>query len=229
MDLYRSTTRKKKTSQESRKLKELLENDPDSVNIFDSNIIDDFYPARPNELEEVCLYDFIKHYAYCGSDSSGNRKYRKLIKPHLPNHRLYDPSKENERESYYFSLLLLFVPFRDESDLIGEHGSAEQAFNSFLASSSDMKGHPEKLLKMFQAQVKVREINEHSEAVEEVKKDDENELEGVEIVGEAIATMNNVHDMDVNKANDFNLDERIEILNSDQLHVFTTVNEHLHH
>ena len=27
------------------KLKELLENDPNSLNIFDNNIIDDFYPA----------------------------------------------------------------------------------------------------------------------------------------------------------------------------------------
>ena len=92
-----------------------------------------------------------------------------------------------------------------------------------------MKGHHEKLLKMLQAQVKVREINEHREAVEEVKKDDENEPEGVEIAGEAVAAMNDVHDMDVNKANDFNLDKLIEMLNSDQLRVFTMVSEHLHH
>ena len=63
-----------------------------------------------------------------------------------------------------------------------------------------MKRHHEKLLKMLQAQVKVCEINEHREAVEEVKKDDENELEGVEIAGEVVAAMNDVHDMDVNKA-----------------------------
>ena len=92
-----------------------------------------------------------------------------------------------------------------------------------------MKGHHKKLLKMLQAQVKVCEINEHREAVEELKKDDENEPEGVKIVGEAVAAMNNVHDMDVNKANDFNLDERIEMLNSDQLRVFTIVSKHLHH
>ena len=210
------------------KLKELLENDPNSLNIFDNNIIDDFYPARPNELEEICLYDFIKHYTYCGTDSSGNRKYRKLIKPRLPNHRLYDPTKENERESYYYSLLLLFVPFRNESDLIGEHGSAEQTFNSFLAPSNDMKGHHEKLLKMLQAQTKIHEINEHRETVEHVKKDDGNEPEGLQITGEAVAAMNDVHDMDANKANNFNLHERIEMLNSDQLHVFKMVSEHFH-
>ena len=43
-------------------LKKLLESDPDSVNIFDQNMIDDFYPGRPKELEDLCLYDFIKLY-----------------------------------------------------------------------------------------------------------------------------------------------------------------------
>ena len=74
-------------------LKELLDSDPDSVSIFNSNLIDDFYPARPAELENVCLY---KYYTYYGVDSSGNRAYRVLEKPRLPNHRLYDPTKENE-------------------------------------------------------------------------------------------------------------------------------------
>ena len=33
--------------------------------------------------------------------------------------------------------------------------------------------------------------------------------------------MNNVHDMDDNKVNDFNLHKHIEMLNSDQLRIFT--------
>ena len=55
-------------------LKKLLESDPDSVNIFDQNMIDDFYPGRPKELEDLCLYDFIKWYVYSGIDSSGCRQ-----------------------------------------------------------------------------------------------------------------------------------------------------------
>ena len=146
--------KRKRRLKDHGKLKELLENNPDSINIFDSNTIDDFNPAQPNELEQVCLYDFVKYYTYCGIDSSGNRKYRKLVKPRLPNHRLYDPNKENERESYYYSLLLLFVPFRCESDLIGDHNSAEQAFNDFLALSGGMKDHHEKLLKCYRLKPK---------------------------------------------------------------------------
>ena len=137
--------KRKRRVRNHNKLKELLENDPDSVNIFDSNVIDDFHPAQPDELEDVCLYNFVKWYVLSEVDSSGNKMYRKLLKPRLPNHRLYDSTKPDQQEDYYYSLLLLFVPFRCESDLIGEHSSAEQAFKKFLTSSSDMEGHHEKL------------------------------------------------------------------------------------
>jgi len=116
-----------------------LDREPDFVDIFEGNIIDDFYPKRPDELENVCLYDFVRWYVLLETDSVGNRKYRKLNKSHLPNHKLYDPSKEDQREDYYYCLLLLFVPFRNESDLLGTHHSAELAFNHFISSSSSME------------------------------------------------------------------------------------------
>ena len=94
----------------------MLDTEPDSANIFESNIIDDFYPKRPDELEDICLYDFVRWYVLSETDCHGNRRYRKLNKPHLPNHKIYDPNKEDQREDYY-CLLLLFVPFRNEDDI----------------------------------------------------------------------------------------------------------------
>ena len=38
-------------------------------------MIDTFYPQRPSELEDVCLYDFVANY---GLDTHGKRQYRKL-------------------------------------------------------------------------------------------------------------------------------------------------------
>ena len=87
----------------------MLEKEPDSNNIFENNVIDVFYPTRPDQLEDVCLYDFVRWYVLSKVDCHGNRQYRKLNKPRPPNHKLYDPSKEDQREDYY--LLLLFVPF----------------------------------------------------------------------------------------------------------------------
>ena len=204
----------------------MLDSDPDSVNIFNSNLIDDFYPAQPGKLENVCLYDFVKHYTYNRVDSSGNTAYRKLEKPYLPNHHLYDPTKENERDSYYYSLLLLFVPFRDEADLIGENKSAEQAFNEFLTSHADMKCHHEKLLKMLEAHNKV---NNAREKFEDLKDDDKSEPEGVHISEEAMAAINDVHDIDSCASNDFDLHKHIEMLNVDQFRAFKMVTYHLCH
>ena len=62
------------------------------------SLIDNFYPTRPKELENVCLCDFFAHYKYDGNDKNGERKYRKLTKLVLPNHKIFNPLKEEERE-----------------------------------------------------------------------------------------------------------------------------------
>ena len=95
-------------------LQEIAKENPDSENIFEDNLIDTYYPQRPINLEALCLYDFVANYDWYGKDDSGNRKYKKLTKSGLPNYKLFDPEKEYEREDYYYSLILLFVPFRDE-------------------------------------------------------------------------------------------------------------------
>ena len=95
----------------------LQETDPNSTDIFDSNLIDTFYPDWPQDMEKVCLYDLVKHYEKKVADN-GEVKYRKCNKPILPNHKIFDPNKEHQREDYYYSLLLLFVPFREEGDLL---------------------------------------------------------------------------------------------------------------
>ena len=111
------------------KLQELGKSDPGSTEIFEDSVVDTHYPQRPNDVEKVCLYDFVKYYVKCKDDNLGQHKYRKLVKPCLPNHRIFDPNKENQREEYFYSMLLLFVPFRDERSLLAQGESAEAAFN----------------------------------------------------------------------------------------------------
>ena len=41
-------------------LKNLAERTPDSCDLYESGLVDTFYPQRPDELEECCLYDFKK-------------------------------------------------------------------------------------------------------------------------------------------------------------------------
>ena len=94
-----------------------------------------------------------------------------------------------------------------------------------------MGEHHEKLTKMLKAQSKIHEINEHCAATEEIcsKKDDPDESEGMQLAGEAQAAMNDVRDMDIGEVDGFDLKERIQKLNSDQLIVFENISGHLYH
>eukprot|EP00731_Ephydatia_muelleri_P001725 Em0001g1725a len=141
-------------------LVEMEKNNPGSTDILEGSVVDLYYPTRPEELENVCLYDFVKWYAYSGTSDNVTRVYQKLQKPILPNHKLFDPSIENQREDYYYSLMLLFIPFRDESNLTAENETAELAYNRFIVENADLSKHHEKLQALLKAQTAVRKINE---------------------------------------------------------------------
>ena len=119
-------------------------------------------------MENVCLYDFVANYVKCGVDKHGKTVYRRLTKSVLPNHKLYNPNKDNERESYFYSLLLLFVPFRNEDNLSDETESYENAFRRHMKSSKALNVHHDKLQSMLQAREKVAKINEARKA-EQIK------------------------------------------------------------
>ena len=82
------------------------------------------------------------------------------MKPCLPNHRLFDPNKENQREDYFYSMLLLFMPFRNEGTLLAENETAEEAFNRLIEANSSMYKHHDRLQQMLKLHAKVKEINE---------------------------------------------------------------------
>ena len=76
-------------------LVEMEKNNPGSTDTLEGSVVDIYYPTRPEELENVYLYDFVKWYAYSGTSDNGTRIYQKLQKPILPNHKLFDPLIEN--------------------------------------------------------------------------------------------------------------------------------------
>ena len=96
------------------------------------------------------------------SRDDGNRKYTKLKKTRLPNHKLFDPQKENQREDYFYSLILLFVPFRDESSLLLHNETTEEAFHRLMNDSSS--AYHAKLQRILDAQSKIKDINKARQA-----------------------------------------------------------------
>ena len=80
-----------------KQLKQIAEHNPDNEDIFEDNLVDNFYPQRPQQLEDICLCDFVANYNWPGKDRQGRRTYKKLTKPKLPNHKLFDPENENQK------------------------------------------------------------------------------------------------------------------------------------
>ena len=62
---------RKRRIKDHSKLHEIREHDPNSINIFESNLVDTFYPERPDEMEDVCLYDFVANCTKSGVDKNG--------------------------------------------------------------------------------------------------------------------------------------------------------------
>ena len=55
IDVSPSHNRKRRLRNHSK----LVEINPDSTDIFEENLVDNFYREQPDNMEEVCLYDFV--------------------------------------------------------------------------------------------------------------------------------------------------------------------------
>ena len=169
--------KRKRVLKNYKDIKLLHDNDPNSQDILAPNIIDDIYPKRPKELEYVCLYEFIQWCNRYGiGHSTGYTKCVKRLKPILFNHRLFDTSKEDQVNAFCYSLLLLCVPFRDESALIFGNSTTKQAYNRLKETYKAMSIHHEKIQKMVTAQRRTQKINELRQEQDCTKAEDNTEL-----------------------------------------------------
>ena len=203
-------------------LKQLRESNPDSDDVFAPSVVDVHYPSRPDELEDLCLYDFVKFIDWYHRDKDGKKTYRRLAKPCVPNHPTYDPRKLEQVDDYYYSLILLFVPFRDENNLLLPNETPEQAFNRY--NSEGLLGHHEKLMKMLEAISNRQKITEARQQCD-VSKDDDT---GPEIVGKAKSDYVQIMKLD-GCQDPLDLTTRVSMLNADQKRVYDRITGHLLH
>ena len=99
-------------------LQKSARHNPNSENISEDNVLDTFYPQTPAAFRNVCLYDFVAKFEFQGIDTNGQECTKSLPRPKLPNHKIFHPEKENQRQDYFYSLVLLFSPCRDKSNLL---------------------------------------------------------------------------------------------------------------
>lgn len=167
----------------SRKLKSCKEIEmlpSESTDIFCPSLIDTYYPSRPKELELTNLYDYAKWYditkikpiskkiKYYVLDKSLYLKKRK--RGYLINHYRYNVHTQPER--YYFSLLLLFQPWRDINELKNECDSYAEAFSSIQFKLKDALQYHERIIDVQQGMDNIKELIEKkmSEKLQEMKK-----------------------------------------------------------
>ncbi|XP_066600007.1 uncharacterized protein [Prorops nasuta] len=220
----------------SRKLKskkEIESLNPDSTDIFCHSMVDYYYPTRPKALECLCLYDFVKWYDRVKDKpvkkvecykTDDNFYLKKRLRGCLVDH--YHCNIETHPESYFYTLILLFKPWRDRDELKCGHDTYAEAFLSLQPELvNGLKYHERNLEIQKGIDIIKEQINKN---IEESNNDDEcskdHPLDCVPI--EAEGAMKEFHDV-ANKCEDLDLTKMISELNSDQKRVFDKVTKTL--
>ena len=120
-----------------RRLKDIktLRQEPVEASPFYDNMVDTYYIKRSRLLEDVCLYEIVKNYKF---EAGANGKLRQIGGPKgcmvkrahevvvkCATHTLKDATKEE----YYHQLLMLFLPYRNEEELIAGYETYEASFS----------------------------------------------------------------------------------------------------
>ena len=145
--------------------------EPNSTNIYHPNFIDNYYPNRPQELENFSLFNFVTNYEI-KKEACNPAKHQEcytlynnfgyIHKRSVPRVlRIYDiklNSVENI-EKYYFQQLFLFKPWRQEEELILHSNNYRDAFNRTLFNSNEHKSNFDIInFKKFDAESKLHEL-----------------------------------------------------------------------
>ena len=77
-----------------KEIRSIAKSDPDSET-FSRKVFTRIITLRDQNSLTICLYDVVANYYWYGRDNAGNRVYRKLTKPQLPNHKLFDPENDS--------------------------------------------------------------------------------------------------------------------------------------
>ena len=127
---------------------ELQQLAPHSSDIYYPNWIDSYYPNRPMQSENMCLFELFVNYEHKTDTNRASStlplwknlgylwKRKKPILARTPNVRPTDPEK---KELYFHNLLMLFLPWRvEEEHILGNWPSYEVAFNFHSPDLPDM-------------------------------------------------------------------------------------------
>lgn len=160
-----------------KKFKDIEEMADDDTEIFFDNWIDVYYAQRPDSLEEKSLHDMAsefdvkKYNPHCDDRNkwsgkpqfkNGKGYFNERRKPCLIKFPNINPEvSADSREKYFHNLLMLFKPWREESELLCGCATYEEAF---LTLENDACF--EKMVKVHRAKEALNEALKYAKEVE---------------------------------------------------------------
>ena len=121
-----------------RALKEIYLLNKDSTKLTHDNILDNYYPNRPDTMKNMSLYAFVSNYEYkrllchenCLTLKNNFGFMHKRTSKQLVKFANIRPVDSESIDNYYHQLLFLFKPWQDEKkDLLSGHKNYLEAFN----------------------------------------------------------------------------------------------------
>ena len=220
IDVEMPHKRKRNLTKKLSEVEEIAANDPSTEDFYGEGLVTHFYPNRAQEYEEYCLYDFVAKLNYKGKDKNGERLHRPLQKERLPNFIDFNVYKENQTD---YAIILLFVPFRNEDELVNDGETVQEAFDRHIVDHERCVEANEKFRKLLKCREKLKDIQDARAA----NRQEENDVEDddPQLMGQIKDAMNDVRDMDTGSS--LTLQERESMLNVNQKCIFDHVKAHL--
>ena len=219
-------------SHKVRNFQEINDLPEDSEDLFHASWIDTYYPNRPADLEDINLYDFLAWYDMGSDEPKRNAIYfpffdrflKKRSHAYLVNHFQYNPNQDAEK--YFYSILLLFKPWRQCDSLLGDHSTYMDAFSACKDSLLDGLKYHAQLSRLREADANVRELinNRREEMEAEDMQSSDAPVEGPlrYVATEVHNVMADFEDLACH-VDPVDIEDLIGRLNEDQLRVFNKV------
>ncbi len=161
--------------------KQLINELPDdSTEIFEDNMLI-LYRDRPESLEQISMFKFASWFEKCSKSVKGSLPCLSEEKSVKKKNRFSCVSTSfvpRTGEDYYYHLLLIHLPHRNESELLGEYESAQEAFlaKEDLLDMTDLTNH--RLVdEVLEAAQRLQALNAMKEFEEEESDNDEVDVE----------------------------------------------------